>query len=217
LTALLFIVLALVGMPLFIVLGAAALTATREAQLDPALLMVEFARLAASPNLVAIPLFVLAGATLGRGGGAAPGALLQRALGLDAGRNRLGHDGNVHALHRLLRRVGGDHSGARRAAVSHAETRALPEKFALGLVTSAGSMGLLLPPSLAVLLYGVVAQVSIGDLFVAGLLPTLLLFLMVGAMPSCGARAGHPAINSVCANSPLPRVQAGPISCCRLA
>jgi hypothetical protein len=39
--------------------------------------------------------------------------------------------------------------------------------------------GLLLPPGLAVLLYGVVAQVSIGDLFVAGLLPTLLLFLMV--------------------------------------
>src|SRR4030067_2321703 len=55
-----------------------------------------------------------------------------------------------------------------------------PEKFALGLVTSAGWMGLLLPPSLAVLLYGVVAQVSIGDLFVAGLLPTILLLLMVG-------------------------------------
>ncbi|MBS1148129.1 MAG: dicarboxylate transporter, DctM subunit, partial [Proteobacteria bacterium] len=67
-TTLLFIVLALVGLPLFIVLGAAALTATREAQLDPALLMVEFARLASSPNLVAIPLFVLAGAVLGQGG-----------------------------------------------------------------------------------------------------------------------------------------------------
>ena len=64
-TTLLFVVLALLGLPLFVVLGAAALTATREAQLDPALLMVEFARLAASPNLVAIPLFVLAGATLG--------------------------------------------------------------------------------------------------------------------------------------------------------
>ena len=67
-TTLLFIVLALIGMPLFIVMGAAALTATHEAQLDPALLIVEFARLAASPNLVAIPLFVLAGATLGQGG-----------------------------------------------------------------------------------------------------------------------------------------------------
>ena len=46
-STLLFILLALVGLPLFVVLGAAALTATREAQLDPALLMVEFARLAA--------------------------------------------------------------------------------------------------------------------------------------------------------------------------
>ena len=56
-----------------------------------------------------------------------------------------------------------------------------PPKFALGLVTAGGSMGLLLPPSLAVLLYGVVAQVNIEDLFVAGLLPTLLLLALVGA------------------------------------
>jgi tripartite ATP-independent transporter DctM subunit len=67
-----------------------------------------------------------------------------------------------------------------------------PEKFALGLVTSAGSMGLLLPPSLAVLLYGVVAQVSIGDLFVAGLLPTLLLFLMVGGYAFLRGARGAP-------------------------
>ena len=64
----LFVVLALIGMPLFIVLGAAALVASHDAQLAPALLMVEFSRLAESPNLVAIPLFVLAGATLGQGG-----------------------------------------------------------------------------------------------------------------------------------------------------
>jgi tripartite ATP-independent transporter DctM subunit len=67
-----------------------------------------------------------------------------------------------------------------------------PEKFALGLITSGGSMGLLLPPSLAVLLYGVVAQVNIGDLFVAGLLPTLILFAMVGAYALLrGARGAH--------------------------
>ena len=65
----LFVVLALIGMPLFIVLGAAALVASHDAQLAPALLMVEFSRLAESPNLVAIPLFVLAGATLGLLGG----------------------------------------------------------------------------------------------------------------------------------------------------
>jgi len=61
-----------------------------------------------------------------------------------------------------------------------------------------------------------VAQVSIGDLFVAGLLPTLLLFLMVGGYAFLRGARGHPAMLSVCANSPLPRVQAGPISCCRL-
>jgi C4-dicarboxylate transporter DctM subunit len=53
-------------------------------------------------------------------------------------------------------------------------------------------MGLLLPPSLAVLLYGVVAQVNIGDLYVAGLLPTLLLFVMVGAYALLRGARGAP-------------------------
>src|SRR4030067_489321 len=72
-----------------------------------------------------------------------------------------------------------------------------PEKFALGLVTSAGSMGLLLPPSLAVLLYGVVAQVSIGDLFVAGLLPTLVVFGVVGGLGPFGWGAVYEAATLV--------------------
>lgn len=53
-------------------------------------------------------------------------------------------------------------------------------------------MGLLLPPSLAVLLYGVVAQVDIADLFVAGLLPTLLLFVMVGSYAVWRGARGAP-------------------------
>lgn len=192
-TPLLFVALALIGMPLFVVLGAAALAASHEAQLDPAILMVEFARLAASPNLVAIPLFVLAGATLGQGG--APQRLVRffnALLGwMPAG---------IAWVTTVTCMVFTAFSGASGVTIlalggllyPMLKNEHYPEKFALGLVTSGGSMGLLLPPSLAVLLYGVVAQVDIGDLFVAGLLPTLLLFVMVGGYALLRGARGAP-------------------------
>jgi len=60
------------------------------------------------------------------------------------------------------------------------------DKFSIGLVTSSGSLGLLLPPSLPLILYGIIAQqmdiganVAISDLFLAGILPALLMVLML--------------------------------------
>ncbi|WP_324780323.1 TRAP transporter large permease [Thiobacillus sedimenti] len=192
-TSPLFVLLALIGMPLFVVLGAAALTASRAAQLDPALLMVAFAQLADSPNLVAIPLFVLAGVVLGQGG--APRRLVRffnALLGwMPAG------IGWVATLSCMAFTAFSGASGVTILALGgllypmlkHAR---YPDRFALGLVTAGGSMGLLLPPSLAVLLYGVVAQVDIGALFVAGLLPTLLLFMMVGGYALLRGARGAP-------------------------
>lgn len=63
-----------------------------------------------------------------------------------------------------------------------------PEGFSLGLVTASGSLGLLFPPSLPVILYGVVAQVPIGHLFLGGLVPGLLMILVVAAY---GMAVGH--------------------------
>jgi tripartite ATP-independent transporter DctM subunit len=192
-TTLLWVALALLGMPLFVVLGAAALAASRTAELDPALLMVEFARLAASPNLVAIPLFVLAGTTLGQGG--APRRLVRffnALLGwLPAG---------IAWVATLTCMVFTAFSGASGVTIlalggllyPMLQHERYPERFALGLITAGGSMGLLLPPSLAVLLYGVVAQVDIGELFVAGLLPTALLFAMVGGYALWRGARGAP-------------------------
>jgi tripartite ATP-independent transporter DctM subunit len=54
-----------------------------------------------------------------------------------------------------------------------------PEGFSLGLVTASGSLGLLFPPSLPVILYGVVAGVPIGHLFLGGLVPGLLMIVVV--------------------------------------
>jgi C4-dicarboxylate transporter DctM subunit len=55
------------------------------------------------------------------------------------------------------------------------------ERFSLGLVTAAGSLGLLFPPSLPVILYSVVAKVPADQLFIAGLVPGLLLLAIVAA------------------------------------
>jgi tripartite ATP-independent transporter DctM subunit len=68
-----------------------------------------------------------------------------------------------------------------------------PEGFSVGLVTAAGSLGLLFPPSLPVILYGVVAQAPIEHLFLGGLLPGLLMIVLVAAYGvRVGLKAGAP-------------------------
>lgn len=61
------------------------------------------------------------------------------------------------------------------------------EGFSVGLLTASGSIGLLFPPALPVILYGVVAKVPIDRMFVAGIVPGLVL---VGALGALGVRAG---------------------------
>lgn len=51
--------------------------------------------------------------------------------------------------------------------------------FSLGLITVAGSLGLLFPPSLPAIIYGVTAGVSVKEIFIAGLIPGILLLVMM--------------------------------------
>ncbi len=55
------------------------------------------------------------------------------------------------------------------------------ELFSLGLITVAGSLGLLFPPSLPVILFGVTAGVSVKDIFIAGFIPGMILVLAVAS------------------------------------
>lgn len=174
------VLLALLGLPLFAVLGAGSLLAAHDAGLMPAVLIVELNRLAASPNLTAIPLFTFAGVVLAAGGapqrlislfnsllGWIPGGMAAVALVSCAFFTSFSGASGVTILalggllFPLLTQVG------------------YPERFSLGLLTSSGSLGLLFPPSLAILLYGIVAGVNIDDLFLAGLVPGLLLLVML--------------------------------------
>ncbi len=62
-----------------------------------------------------------------------------------------------------------------------------PETFSVGLLTASGSIGLLFPPSLPIILYGVTARVPIDQMFIAGIIPG---FVLVGAVSLLGVRAG---------------------------
>jgi tripartite ATP-independent transporter DctM subunit len=60
--------------------------------------------------------------------------------------------------------------------------RGYKEKFSTGLLTGSGSIGLLFPPSLPIIMYGVVAQVNIKELFVGGLLPGTLMIITMSIL-----------------------------------
>jgi tripartite ATP-independent transporter DctM subunit len=174
------ILIAALGVPLFVVLGAGSLIATHAADLDPAVLLVEMLRLTSSPNLMAIPLFTLAGVALARGG--APQRLVQL---FNAGFGWM--PGGVAVVALMACAFFTAFSGASGVTILALGGLLYPmllgerysKNFSLGLLTASGSVGLLFPPSLAVLLYGIIAGVAIEQLFTAGLVPGILLLAML--------------------------------------
>jgi C4-dicarboxylate transporter, DctM subunit len=174
------VLIAALGVPLFVVLGAGSLIATYAAGLDPAVLLIEMLRLSSSPNLIAIPLFTLAGVTLARGGAA------QRLVQLfNTGFGWM--QGGLAIVALLSCAFFTAFSGASGVTILALGGLLYPmlvgenysKRFSLGLLTSSGSLGLLFPPSLAVLLYGIIAGVSIEQLFTAGIIPGTILLVML--------------------------------------
>lgn len=174
---------AVLGTPIFIILGGVTLLLLRIEGTTAAAIPVETYRLVVSPSIPAIPLFTLAGYILAEGGasrrlvrvfrawfGWLPGGLAVVVTLLCAFLTTFtGASGvTILAVGGLLLPILVD-SGYRRG-------------FGIGLLTGTGSIGLLFPPSLAVILYGVVAHVSILDLFKAGVLPGLLLVTAVSVL-----------------------------------
>ena len=187
------VLLALLGVPLFAVLAFAGLGAFSLAGVDPAAVAVEIYRMASWPTLVSVPLFTFAGHLMAAGG--SPGrilALADAALGWVPGGRAVaalaacafftaftGASGvTIVALGGLLLPVLRD--------AGHSE------RFSLGLVTTSGSLGLLFPPSLPIILYGLVARVDVDRLFLAALVPGLLLLAVLSLWSVAdGRRSGR--------------------------
>ena len=174
------ILLALYGTPLFVILGGIALLSFHLLEIDTAAVIVEMYRIANAPTLLAIPLFTFAGYLLAESNspkrlvnlanalfGWMPGGLAIVALVTCAFFTAFTGASGVTIvalgglLYPILRKDG------------------YPEKFSLGLLTSSGSLGLLFPPSLPIILYGLVAKISIDQLFLAGIIPGIILIILL--------------------------------------
>jgi len=66
-----------------------------------------------------------------------------------------------------------------------------PKQFGAGIVTSSGALGILIPPSIVMVMYAVATSTSIGALFIAGIVPGILLTLFLGATTWYRARQGN--------------------------
>jgi C4-dicarboxylate transporter DctM subunit len=176
----LLVLLALLGAPLFAIIAASAMLGFLREGIDLQAIAIEFYGIAEMPILLAIPLFTFAGYLLSESG--APRRLV-RLTGALLGWMPAGLAIVALAACAFFTAFTGA-SGVTIIALGALLFPALqeagyPEKFNLGLITSAGSLGLLFAPSLPLILYGIVAEISIEDLFLAGLLPGVLMLLIL--------------------------------------
>lgn len=174
------LLLAIFGAPLFALIAASALFSYYREDIDLSALAIEFFSIAEMPVLLAIPLFTFAGYLLSAS--QAPTRLVRltdAVLGWMPGGLAIV---SLAACAFFTAFTGA--SGVTIIALGAILYPALRQsgyepKFNLGLVTSAGSLGLLFAPSLPLILYGIVAGISIDALFRAGILPGLLMLMML--------------------------------------
>jgi C4-dicarboxylate transporter DctM subunit len=190
------LLLAALGTPFFALIAAVAVLGFHASGQPGTAVAIEFYRLADMPALIAIPLFTLAGYLLAESDaprrlvrltnamfGWLPGGLAIVSICACALFTAFtGATGvTLVALGAVLY-----------PALRHAQYE---QRFSLGLLTSSGSLGLLLVPSMPLILYGVVAQqfhttppVSIDALFKAGVLPCLLMIVLLSLYSMWRAR-----------------------------
>lgn len=171
---------AILGTPLFIIMSLAALSLFTLADVEVSAVAVEIYRIAAAPTLLTIPLFTFAGYMMAESG--APKRLLRIA---EAALGWL--PGGVAIVSLVVCAFFTAFTGASGVTIIALGGLLYPilknegykEKFSLGLITTSGSLGLLFPPSLPIILYGLVAKVDIDKLFRAGIAPGFVLIVVL--------------------------------------
>ena len=185
---LLVLVAAVLGAPIFTILGGAAVLLYMGDGDLPVFVPIETYGLTIQPHLPAIPLFTLAGFILAQGKASERLLRVFRAgVGWVPGGTAI-----VCVLLCAFFTVFTGGSGVTILALGGLLFPALlkdgyRDRFSLGLLTASGSLGLLFPPAMPLILYAIVAQVAPDDLFVAGIVPGILLVVLVAAW---GVREG---------------------------
>jgi C4-dicarboxylate transporter DctM subunit len=177
------LIAALLGAPIFVLLGGAAVVLFMAQGSKPTVLLITaYQELTGSAGLATIPLFTLAGYFLAEGKSSERLLRVFRAwVGWLPGGTVVA-SAALCAFFTLL--TGG--SGVTILALGGLLLPALlkdryGERFSIGLLTSAGSLGLLFPMSLPLILYAIIANLAMEDLFIGGLLPGLLMLTMLSA------------------------------------
>ena len=174
------VILIMIGLPLFAAIGISAVFQFLVTDIDPTVVIVELYRIASAPTLLAIPLFTLTGYILAESN--APKRLFNLADAL------LGWmPGGVAIVSLVTCALFTCFTGASGITIIAIggliypilKSKKYSENFSLGLITCSGSLGLLFPPSLPLILYGIVASVSINKLFIAGIIPGILIIVLL--------------------------------------
>ncbi|MDH4320565.1 MAG: TRAP transporter large permease subunit [Desulfobulbaceae bacterium] len=183
------ILAALLGSPIFVVISGLALLSFHSVEINPSVVIIEMSRLADTPLLLSLPLFIFAGTMLAESNTSKRLLNLTHAL--------LGWmPGGLAVISLMVCAVFTAFTGASGVTIFAVGGLLLPallqdnysEKFSLGLLTSSGSLGLLFPPSLPLILYGVVAETRVDQLFLAGILPGLLMLTLLGGYSMVAGR-----------------------------
>lgn len=174
------IFLAVLGTPLFIIMSLSAMVAFSFSQVEVSAVAQEFYRISSAPTLMTIPLFTFAGYLMAES--KSPQRLLRLA---ETGLGWL--PGGVSIVALVVCAFFTAFTGASGVTIIALGGLIYPilinngytEKYGLGMVTASGSLGLLFPPSLPIILYGLVAKVEIDKLFKAGLVPGLVIMIIL--------------------------------------
>ena len=163
------------GMPIFLVLGACAAVlyaVSGQPMIGVAQVIIDHLN---SSTLMSLPLFVMAAAFM-RQGGVAKALVDVSAAWLGGIRGSLGLVTVVACT--LFAAICGSSVATALAMgtilLPAMIERGYPRSFALGVIGASGTIGIVIPPSLALILYGIVAEQSVPRLFLAGILPGLL-------------------------------------------
>lgn len=171
---------ALMGLPLFVVMLFFSITAFYFAEIPGSAVSIAIYQIADQPTLLTIPLFTFAGYLMAES--KTPIRLLNFAKAL------MGWiPGGVAIICLVVCAFFTAFTGASGVTIIALGGLLYPilineghsEKFSLGIVTASGSLGLLFPPSLPIIIYGLVSSTDIDELFRAGILPGIFLILVL--------------------------------------
>lgn len=184
--------LALLGTPIFIIIAAFALISFYSIEVDISVVIIEMSRLADTPLLLSLPLFIFAGTMLSESN--APRRMLNLSQVL------LGWlPGGLAVISLLICALFTAFTGASGVTIFALGGILFPslikdnysEKFSLGLLTTTGSLGLLFPPSLPLIIYGVISETRIDHLFLAGILPGMLMLVLLAGYSMKKGKDAH--------------------------